>query len=870
VGGAFQQDILNPTVPTCGGQVRNHIAALNASTGLAITSWNPNANLDVRVLALSPNSNKLYVGGNFTTISGQSRNKIAEIDLSAGTATTWNPNIDLQVLALKVSGSIVYVGGGFTCIGPATDPNLCGQTGGTPRNRIAALQVSDGKATPWNPNSNSSVEAIEVSGNIVYVGGTFTPTPVIPNSIGGAPRNNIAALDASTGLATSGLPASWDPNVNGAVHTLALAGSTVYAGGEFDSVGGETPRNNIAAFDETTGKVCDGTLPGPTPPCGNVDPNANGAVHALAVFGNTVYIGGDFTTLNGGALLRKKIAALEATSGAPSTWNPNADPNDEGKSVRALAVSPDGATVYAGGDFTSIGGMVRNGIAALVSSGTAAGSATDWNPGANGSVFALATTSNKVYVGGSFSTIGGGTPRANLAFLKGTCNPNTSGDCTTGTVQSSWDPSPNGPVYTILLGGITPCTAGTGTTPTVYIGGDFTSLNGGATQRSHIAALKTGGSGNVCDWRPDANGAVRALARSGDTLFMGGDFTSAGGVSSLNRLTAVDVVSGSANSWNPRAADSVRALAVSNTTGTLGTLYAGGSFLTIAGSTNPSVGLPRNNLAVFSFATLGGLVAPSSRSVLVGDQAAAFMVVVNGSPTPATNVSIAPKSSIAGNPPFHFWSFDPINGFGPQDTAVNIPPFPGSQVFVISFTPGVAITPPTEVRFDVEGTNTTTVGSISGWNTMYLSASTASTADIFTSSSAAVVSFPQTKGQCIGLTSFGIAALNPGVGQAITVVSKGSGSVATTGSSPSVKASICRINSSNKCAAPPASSITLPTFAGGTGEVFAVFVEGVAGETIPCDFDNNRLFIEFREGSSTGLLRGLASVAACTIGVCGQ
>src|SRR5215813_3538868 len=150
VGGAFQQNVppADPNVPTCGGQVRNHIAALDASTGLA-TSWDSNANFDVRVLVLSPNSNKLYVGGNFTNIGGQSRNHIAEIDLDDGTATSWKPNIDLQVLALKVSG------------------------------------------------------------NIVYVGGTFNPTPVVPNSIGGQPRNNIAALDASTGLATS-----WNPNVN--------------------------------------------------------------------------------------------------------------------------------------------------------------------------------------------------------------------------------------------------------------------------------------------------------------------------------------------------------------------------------------------------------------------------------------------------------------------------------------------------------------------------------------------------------------------------------------------------------------------------------------------------------------------------------
>ena len=52
----------------------------------------------------------------------------------------------------------------------------------------------------------------------VYAGGKFT-------SIGGQPRNYIAALDA-TGAATN-----WNPNANAEVNALALGGSTVYAGG---------------------------------------------------------------------------------------------------------------------------------------------------------------------------------------------------------------------------------------------------------------------------------------------------------------------------------------------------------------------------------------------------------------------------------------------------------------------------------------------------------------------------------------------------------------------------------------------------------------------------------------------------------------
>ena len=114
---------------------------------------------------------------------------------------------------------------------------------------------------------------------------------------------------------------------------------------------------------------------------------------------------------------------------------------------------------------------------------------------------------------------------------------------------------------------------------TAYLGGQFTAMipSGGGTQvtRNHLAAvdMTTGG---LLPWNPNANGTVYALLASGGNIYVGGSFTSVGGVPHKN-LAEVDGTDGAlvtsfANTTRPNKA--VRALAVSPT----GNLYVGGAF----------------------------------------------------------------------------------------------------------------------------------------------------------------------------------------------------------------------------------------------------------------------------------------------------
>jgi hypothetical protein len=177
-----------------------------------------------------------------------------------------------------------------------------------------------------------------VGGGTVYAAGWFT-------SIGGQPRNRIAALDAASGVATA-----WNPNASNGVYALAMSGGTIYAGGDFTSIGGQ-PRNYIAALDAASGAVT------------AWDPNPDYDIQALAVSGGTVYAGGAFTSIGGQP--RNHIGAIDAVSGAADVWNPNA--NSVVNSVTEI-----GGTVYAGGVFTSIGGELRPYFAGLQPSATTA------------------------------------------------------------------------------------------------------------------------------------------------------------------------------------------------------------------------------------------------------------------------------------------------------------------------------------------------------------------------------------------------------------------------------------------------------------------------------------------------------------------
>jgi len=492
-----------------GGVPRTDLAHVLADGSVA--PWDPGP--DGPVQALARIGGTLVAGGLFGRIGGQARSQIAALDVTTGAATAWDPGADGAVYALAASGDTIYAGGAFAHIG--------GQT----RGHIAALDATTGLATAWNPNAlpdYSSVLCVAVDGGRVYASGSFV-------AIGGQMRSGLAAIDP-----TSGIASAWDPGPGPMftnVYAIAPAANTVYVGGSFATIGG-SDRASLAALDAATGRA--------TP----WDPGADGPVHALALSGGTLHVGGAFAHAGGQERLR--AAAIDTASGAATGWHPDLNPVDATVSVLCIG----GGQVFAGGTFTSVGGVARSHVAAI---DVQSGRPTDWDPGADDVVDALAVTAGTLYLGGDFLAVGGA-PRAHLAAVdRGSA------------LVTAWCPGADRTVRTLAADG-----------GAVYAGGDFAQVGG--QPRAYIAALDPA-TGRATAWAPGTNGVVRALALGGGALYAGGMFTWIGGAT-RNHVAALDAATGAVAAWDPDANDWVGALALNG-----GSVIAGGAFTGIGAST---------------------------------------------------------------------------------------------------------------------------------------------------------------------------------------------------------------------------------------------------------------------------------------------
>ena len=442
-----------------------------------------------------------------------------------------------------------------------------------------------------------------------------------------------AAAAQDLELAGSACEPSWvptfgqTPGINDSVWALTAfddgGGPALYAGGFLTSAGGVLA-NHVAKW---TGSSWEALGSG-----------TNGYVYALAAFddgaGPALYAGGEFTSAGG-------VPANDIARWDGSSWSAlgsgiggaGGDPV-----VHALAVFDDGSgeALYVGGGFSSAGGVPVSNIAKWNgSSWTPLGSGTD------GYIHALAVFDDggaETLCAGGFFMSAGSAGAQSIARWDG----------------ASWSGLGNG-----MQGGVNALALfDDGSGPALHAGGWFTSAGGGVAA-NRIA--KWDGS----SWSPLSSGTngvfIYALAvfddGNGPALYVGGDFTTAGGVPA-NRIAKWDgsswsaLGSGVAGNSSPYGDPSVHALAVFDD-GSGPALYVGGRF-TIAG------GVAANRIAKWNGSTWSPLGAgtgngldPSVYALTVHDDGGGPALYVGGGFTRAGGMTanrIAKWSGSAWSP----------------------------------------------------------------------------------------------------------------------------------------------------------------------------------------------------------------------------
>jgi hypothetical protein len=334
-------------------------------------------------------------------------------------------------------------------------------------------------------------------------------------------------------------------------------------------------------------------------------PSFDGRVNAIVRSGATVYVGGDFTHMTSGTttIQADHVAAYDAITLQPASWRPSVN-----GTVYSLAVSGDGSTIYIGGLFTTVAGQPQTNLAAVSTDG----STRLPMPNTNASVRAILIRGTKIYIGGAFRKVQGGTPRLGLAEIDGT----------TGALVAKWAPGVTNEGSTaipivrglassdkgdiVAVGKFTHA-FGTGEAPqpqpdqarfsartgvrrswaspfdaTTYdVVGDGVNffVAGGGSGGSIIRFSRTG----KTIWSTHTDGDVQAIGLFQGQVIAGGHFDTTNGLD-LPRLVAVSPVDGTPDSsWRPAPNKDDSAVWV--IAGTATTLYVGGGFTAVGGDT---------------------------------------------------------------------------------------------------------------------------------------------------------------------------------------------------------------------------------------------------------------------------------------------
>ncbi|KAA1422788.1 PKD domain-containing protein [Mumia zhuanghuii] len=215
---------------------RSHLLAYDVQTGVLVSNFAPTLNAQVTAVAVSPNGARVYVGGNFTTVNGQTRRRIAAFDAASGALiASFAPSVNGSVDAIAATNTTVYAGGSFLGVGNQD------------RYNVAAFSATNGALLDWAPvTAGGTVEALAINpeGTKVAVGGSFTSLNGSSN-----PGYGLGMVDATTGanLPMGANTVIRNGTVDGAILTLRADADNVYGAGYTYGKSGGTLEGVFAA-----------------------------------------------------------------------------------------------------------------------------------------------------------------------------------------------------------------------------------------------------------------------------------------------------------------------------------------------------------------------------------------------------------------------------------------------------------------------------------------------------------------------------------------------------------------------------------------------------------------------------------------------
>ena len=396
----------------------------------------------------------------------------------------------------------------------------------------------------WNPSTDDvSVQSYRIYRNGDYIGSSTHPhttfrdryldtssgynyTVSAVDGDGNESAQSAAVFRSTTGIAPLTFSEVPDAtwNVNGSVNTTMVLGDVVYVGGDFASVSGG---GTVLARDNLAAfdRNTGAALP--------FDPNINGEVHAIDISpdGQTLFVGGNFTTASG--VNRKHVAAFNTADGSLSSFHP-VEPNS---SVRAVAT--DGETLFIGGTFNNVGGRGRDRLAAY---DIATEALRSWEPSANDQVKDIIIDTDRVWIAGNFNHFNGVFARGLVAVDRTTAVSLPVGNASFPVLDitalgdqifaAGAGPGGRAAAYDRSTGALQWIHSTDGNVQAVdvvgdwaYFGGHYEILSGQEVGRLTRHNITTG----VLDtsWLPEFNGirSIDALAIDDDNLYVGGDFT---------------------------------------------------------------------------------------------------------------------------------------------------------------------------------------------------------------------------------------------------------------------------------------------------------------------------------------------------------